>query len=74
MSQSVMQDSLTALILLHFHQQLSQVITQEVLLFGLQGRLVVIYCLSNSGLMSTRFFFPLRVNHVYHKRSARHRP
>lgn len=57
MGQSVMQDPLTALILLHLHQQLSQVITQEVLLFGLQGRLVVIYCLSNSGLMSTRFFF-----------------
>lgn len=56
MGQSVMQDPLTALILLHLHQQLSQVITQEVLLFGLQGCLVVIYCLSNSGLMSIRFF------------------
>lgn len=57
MSQSFMQDSLTALILLHLHQQLGQVIAQEVLLLGLQGRFIVIYCLCDSSLVSTLFFF-----------------
>lgn len=66
MSQSFMQDSLTALILLHLHEQLSQVIAQEVLLLGLQGCFIVIYCLCNSRLVSTLgFFFPLQVNRVY---------
>lgn len=66
MSQSFMQDSLTALILLHLHEQLSQVIAQEVLLLGLQGCFIVIYCLCNIRLVSTLgVFFPLQVNRVY---------
>lgn len=54
MGQSIMQDPFTALILLHFHQQLCQVITQEVLLLSLQGLFVVIYCLRKSTLESTK--------------------
>lgn len=52
MVQSFMQDSFTTLVLLHLHQQLSQVVAQEVLLLCLQGSFVVIYRLCNSGLAS----------------------
>ncbi|TNN84570.1 hypothetical protein EYF80_005270 [Liparis tanakae] len=37
MGQGFLQDSLTALILLHLHQQLRQVVAQELLLLRLQG-------------------------------------
>lgn len=43
MVQSFMQNFLTALKLLHLHQQLSQIITQEVKLLSLQGCFIVIY-------------------------------
>lgn len=56
MVQSIMQDSLTALILFHLHQQLSQVVAQEVLLLRLQSSFIVIYCLCNSSLVSTLGF------------------
>lgn len=75
MVQSFMQNFLTALILLHLHQQLSQVITQEVMLRSLQGCFIVIYCLCNGSLVSTLFFFPLLwVIHVYVQISERHKP
>lgn len=47
MVQSFMQNFLTALKLLHLHQQLSKIITQEVKLLSLQGCFIVIYCLCN---------------------------
>lgn len=79
MSQSFMQDSLTALILLHLHEQLSQVIAQEVLLLGLQGCFIVIYCLCNSRLVSTMGFFSLSEWIVFifkwvHTHNTQHKP
>lgn len=56
MCQSFIQDSLTAFVLLHLHQQLSQVIAQEVLLLGLQGCFIIIYCLCSSSFVSTWIF------------------
>lgn len=47
MVQSLMQNFLTALKLLHLHQQLSQIITQEVKLLSLQGCFIVTYRLCN---------------------------
>lgn len=41
--QGFVQDSLAALVLLHLHQQLRQVVAQEVLLLRLQGGFVVVY-------------------------------
>lgn len=52
--QSFMKDSLTALMLLHLHQELSQVIAQEALLLSLQGCLIVIYSLCHSNVGLTR--------------------
>lgn len=42
MSQSVMQDFFTAIVLLHLHQKLSQVVAQERVLLCLQGSLIVL--------------------------------
>lgn len=52
MVQSLMQNFLTAVKLLHLHQELSQIITQEVKLLSLQGCFIVIYCLGNIKLKS----------------------
>lgn len=48
MVQSLMQNFLTALKLLHLQQQLSQIITQEVKLLSLQGCFIVTYRLCNT--------------------------
>lgn len=72
MGQSFMQDSLTTLVLLHLHQQLSQVIAQEVLLLSFQSSLIVVYCLHNSRLAS--MLVCLCVTFVYLEMSAHHKP
>ena len=41
--ESFVQDSLTALVQLHLHQQLGQIVAQEALLLRLQGCFIVIY-------------------------------
>lgn len=42
MGESFLQHLLTVLILLHLHQQLSQVVAQEVVLLRLQGSFIVV--------------------------------
>lgn len=66
MVQSFVQDSFATLVLLHLHQQLSQVIAQEVLLLRLQGSFVVIYRLCNSGLASTSVLCPAKCKSTVH--------
>lgn len=68
MVQSLMQNFLTALKLLHLHQQLSQIITQEVKLLSLQGCFIVTYRLCNTKCKSAYgSFLPLRINRVHFK-------
>ena len=48
-----MQDLLTALVLLHLHQKLGQVIAQEILLLSLQSCFIVINCLHGNGSLAS---------------------